>query len=75
MIVVMKSGATKEQIQHVIDLVREFGLKDHPIYGTDRTAIDAAQQINHHAFTAMMKRARRATAGSRIRLADRRGGA
>ena len=39
MIVVMKPGATDEQIQHVIDLVREFGLKDHPIHGTDRTVI------------------------------------
>ncbi|NQU75058.1 MAG: 3-deoxy-7-phosphoheptulonate synthase [Planctomycetes bacterium] len=39
MIVVMKPGATNDQIQHVIDLVREFGLKDHPIYGTDRTVI------------------------------------
>jgi 3-deoxy-7-phosphoheptulonate synthase len=39
MIVVMKPGATAEQVQHVIDLVREFGLKDHPIYGTDRTVI------------------------------------
>jgi 3-deoxy-7-phosphoheptulonate synthase len=35
----MKPHATKEQVQHVIDLVREFGLKDHPIYGTDRTVI------------------------------------
>ncbi len=39
MIVVMKPGATKEQIQHVIDLVKEYGLKEHPIYGTDRTVI------------------------------------
>ena len=39
MIVVMKPHATKEQIQHVIDLVREFGLTDHPIIGTDRTVI------------------------------------
>ena len=39
MVVVMKPGATKEQIQHVIDLVRHFGLTDHPIYGTDRTVI------------------------------------
>jgi 3-deoxy-7-phosphoheptulonate synthase len=39
MIVVMKPGASDEQIQHVIDLVRDFGLKDHPIYGTDRTVI------------------------------------
>ncbi len=41
MIVVMKPGATKEQIQHVIELVREYGLKEHPIYGTDRTVIAA----------------------------------
>ncbi len=39
MIIVMKPGATKEQVQHVIDLVHDFGLKDHPIYGTDRTVI------------------------------------
>jgi len=35
----MKPGASAEQIQHVIELVRDFGLKDHPIYGTDRTVI------------------------------------
>jgi 3-deoxy-7-phosphoheptulonate synthase len=39
MIVVMKPGATPEQIQHVVDLVREYGLKDHVIYGTDRTVV------------------------------------
>lgn len=39
MIIVMKPGAGKEDVQHVIDLVREYGLKDHPIYGTDRTVI------------------------------------
>jgi 3-deoxy-7-phosphoheptulonate synthase len=41
MIVVMKPGATKQQVQHVIDLVREYGLKEHPIVGTDRTVIAA----------------------------------
>lgn len=39
MIVVMKPGAGNEQVQHVVDLVREYGLKDHVIYGTDRTVI------------------------------------
>lgn len=39
MIVVMKPGAGPEHIQHVVDLVHEFGLKDHVIYGTDRTVI------------------------------------
>ena len=41
MIVVMKPGATKDQVQHVIALIRDFGLKEHPIYGTDRTVIAA----------------------------------
>ena len=39
MIVVMKPGATEPQVQHVIDLVKEYGLKDHVIRGTDRTVI------------------------------------
>lgn len=39
MIVVMKPGAAAEDIKHVVDLVHEFGLKDHVIYGTDRTVI------------------------------------
>lgn len=39
MIVVMKSGATKEQVQHVVDVVRDYGLKEHVIHGTDRTVI------------------------------------
>ena len=39
MIVVMKPGASQEQIDHVIQLVRRAGLKDHPIYGTELTVI------------------------------------
>jgi len=39
MIVVMKPGAGKAQVQHVVDLVREYGLRDHVIYGTDRTVV------------------------------------
>ena len=39
MIIVMKPGAAAEQVQHVVDLVREYGLKDHVIHGTDRTVI------------------------------------
>ncbi|MBE0536261.1 MAG: 3-deoxy-7-phosphoheptulonate synthase [Phycisphaerae bacterium] len=39
MIVVMKAGATKEQVQHVVELVREYGLKEHLIHGTDRTVV------------------------------------
>ncbi len=39
MIVVMKPGAAEAQIQHVVKLIREYGLKEHIIYGTDRTVI------------------------------------
>ena len=39
MIIVMKPGATKEQIKHVVSLVHEYGLKDHVIHGTERTVI------------------------------------
>lgn len=39
MIVVMQPSATDAEIQHVIDLIREMGLKDHPIKGTDLTVV------------------------------------
>lgn len=39
MIVVMKPGAAEAHIQHVVKLIHEYGLKDHIIYGTDRTVI------------------------------------
>ena len=41
MIVVMKRGATTEQIEHMIERVEQLGLKAHPIYGTERTVIAA----------------------------------
>jgi len=41
MIVVMKRGATQEQIDHMIHRVEEMGLKSHPIYGEERTVIAA----------------------------------
>jgi len=39
MVVVMKPGSTQEQIQHVIQLVREMGLREHVIVGTERTVV------------------------------------
>src|SRR5215469_3198785 len=39
MIVVMKPGSTQRQIEHVVNLVREMGLKDHVIVGTERTVV------------------------------------
>src|SRR6187402_1001831 len=39
MIVVMKPGSGPQQIEHVIKLVREMGLKDHVIVGTERTVV------------------------------------
>ncbi len=41
MIVVLKPGCTKEDIEHVAQLVRERGLKDVVIVGTDRTVVAA----------------------------------
>jgi len=41
MIIVMKKGATKEQIEHVFDRIRELGYTPHPIYGVERTVIGA----------------------------------
>src|SRR5215210_5077092 len=39
MIVVMKAGSTPKQVEHVIERVREMGLKDHVIVGTERTVV------------------------------------
>lgn len=39
MVVVMKQGSTQGQIDHVIQLVREMGLKEHVIVGTERTVV------------------------------------
>ncbi len=39
MIVVMKPGSTQQQVDHVVSLVNEMGLKDHVIIGTERTVV------------------------------------
>jgi 3-deoxy-7-phosphoheptulonate synthase len=39
MIVVMKPGSNPKQVEHVTQLVREMGLKDHIIVGEERTVI------------------------------------
>jgi 3-deoxy-7-phosphoheptulonate synthase len=39
MIVVMKSDSTRQQLDHVVKLVREMGLKEHVIVGTERTVV------------------------------------
>jgi len=39
MIVVMKPGVDQRQITHVIERVREMGLKEHVIVGTERTVV------------------------------------
>ncbi len=41
MIVVMKRGASEDQVQHVVGRVEEFGLKAHVIFGTERTVVAA----------------------------------
>ncbi|MFH1616083.1 MAG: 3-deoxy-7-phosphoheptulonate synthase [Planctomycetota bacterium] len=39
MIVVMKPHAAEEHIRHVVELINEYGLKEHIIRGTDRTVV------------------------------------
>src|SRR5882757_71860 len=39
MIVVMKPGSNQKQIEHIVNRVREMGLKEHVIVGTERTVI------------------------------------
>src|SRR6516162_1598100 len=41
MIVVMQSGATQRQIDHVIELIESLGLRSHVIVGTERTVVAA----------------------------------
>ena len=41
MIVVMKKGASQEEIEHMISRVEDMGLKSHVIVGTERTVIAA----------------------------------
>ncbi len=41
MIVVMKKGATQEQVDHMVERIEGFGLKSHVIVGTERTVIAA----------------------------------
>ncbi|MEW5799695.1 MAG: 3-deoxy-7-phosphoheptulonate synthase [Bacteroidota bacterium] len=39
MIIVLKPGTKKEEYDHVIDRVKEYGFKPHPIVGEERTVI------------------------------------
>jgi 3-deoxy-7-phosphoheptulonate synthase len=39
MIIVMKLGATEDQLQHIYDKVRQLGFQSHSIVGTERTVI------------------------------------
>jgi len=41
MIIVMQKGASKEQIDHVINRIEALGYKPHPIFGEQRTVIGA----------------------------------
>jgi len=47
MIVVMKPGSTPQQVEHVVNLVREMGCKDHVIVGTERTVVAVIGDDRH----------------------------
>jgi 3-deoxy-7-phosphoheptulonate synthase len=48
MIVVMKKGATDEEVQHIVQRVESLGLKSHVIHGTERTVIAAIGEKREH---------------------------
>lgn len=39
MVVVMQQGASPKEIQHVVERIKEMGLKEHVIVGTERTVV------------------------------------
>ena len=41
MIVVMKAGATQQQLDHIIEQIEQLGLRSHVIIGTERTVVAA----------------------------------
>jgi 3-deoxy-7-phosphoheptulonate synthase len=41
MIVVMKAGASQQQIDHIIERIEQLGLRSHVIVGTERTVVAA----------------------------------
>src|SRR5213596_2563424 len=41
MIVVMKPGATPQQLEHIIERIEQLGLRSHVIVGTERTVVAA----------------------------------
>ena len=47
MIISMKIGATKEEIDHVCERLQDFGYKAHPIFGEERVVIGAVGRAEH----------------------------
>jgi len=45
MIVVIEAGSSQKQIDHVCSLVREMGMKDNVIQGTERTVVAVIAMI------------------------------
>jgi 3-deoxy-7-phosphoheptulonate synthase len=41
MIVVMKPGASQQQVQHIVERIEQLGLRSHIIVGTERTVVAA----------------------------------
>ncbi|MDA2934428.1 3-deoxy-7-phosphoheptulonate synthase [Acidobacteria bacterium AH-259-D05] len=41
MIIVMQSGASRQQIEHVMERIKDLGYKPHPIHGVKQTVIGA----------------------------------
>lgn len=56
MIIVLKPGATEEQLQHLVEVIRQAGLQAHVSQGTERTIVGAIgdeEKIRAIPFTAI----------------------
>ena len=49
MIISMKLGSTKQEVDHICQRLREFGYKAHPIHGEERVVIGAVGKTGKQA--------------------------
>ena len=53
MIVVMQSGATRQQLDHVVERIESLGLRPHVIVGTERTVVAVVGDERGASFSSM----------------------
>jgi hypothetical protein len=73
MIVNMASTATPDEINHVIDRIRECGFQAHVIHGEERTVIGAVGNSNRRSEIAALRAAPITVRSSHIRSSSSAG--